>query len=294
LTGFLWIQHDRRINRNPVDSLLSQTSSEVVVDPQHPELPPSLRLRRERDVAVLSLARPEKRNALDDRTVLALGRFFEAPPADVRVVVLDAQGDHFSAGLDLSELAERDAVAGLHHSRMWHRAFASMESGRVPVISVLKGAVVGGGLELAAATHLRVAEDSAFFALPEGQRGLFVGGGASVRVPRLVGAHRMADLMLTGRVLDAAEAERTGLVHYRTAVGAGLDRALELAARVASNSPVTNYAVLHALPQIADSAPEAGLLMESLMAAVAQSSGEAKERMAEFLDGRAAKVGEVR
>lgn len=262
------------------------------MDPQHPELPPSLRLRREGDVAVLSLARPEKRNALDDRTVAALGEFFDAPPADVRVVVLDAEGDHFSAGLDLSELAERDAVAGLHHSRMWHRAFRSIESGRVPVISVLRGAVVGGGLELAAATHLRVAEDSAFFALPEGQRGLFVGGGASVRVPRLVGAHRMADLMLTGRVLGAAEAERTGLVHYRTAVGSGLDKALELAARVAGNSPVTNYAVLHALPQIAASSPEAGLLMESLMAAVAQSSDEAKQRMADFLDGRAARVGQ--
>jgi enoyl-CoA hydratase/carnithine racemase len=261
------------------------------------ELPGSLELRREGcdgEVAVLTLARPAKRNALDDATIEALGRFFEEPPADVKVVVLDAEGDHFSAGLDLSELAERDAVAGLHHSRMWHRAFGRIESGRVPVISVLKGAVVGGGLELAAATHLRVAEDSAFFALPEGQRGLFVGGGASVRVPRLIGAHRMADLMLTGRVLTSADAERLGLVHYRVPAGAGPAKALELAARVASNSAVTNYAVLHALPHIAASAPEAGLLMESLMAAVAQSSSEAKERMADFLGGRAAKVVEAR
>lgn len=257
------------------------------------ELPASLELRREGragEVAVLTLARPGKRNALDDATIEALGRFFEEPPPGVKVVVLDAEGDHFSAGLDLSELAERDAVEGLHHSRMWHRAFGRIESGRVPVIAVLKGAVVGGGLELAAAAHLRVAEDSAFFALPEGQRGLFVGGGASVRVPRLIGAHRMADLMLTGRVLGAIEAEQHGLVHYRVAAGTGLAKALELAERVASNSAVTNYAVLHALPQIAASAPEAGLLMESLMAAVAQSSVEAKERMADFLAGRAAKV----
>ena len=261
------------------------------------ELPASLELRREGrggEVAVLTLARPAKRNALDDATIEALGRFFEQPPADVKVVVLDAEGDHFSAGLDLSELAERDAVAGLHHSRMWHRAFGRIESGRVPVIAVLKGAVVGGGLELAAATHLRVAEDTAFFALPEGQRGLFVGGGASVRVPRLIGAHRMADLMLTGRVLSAAEAEQHGLVHYRVPAGTGLAKALELAERVAGNSAVTNYAVLHALPQIAASAPEAGLLMESLMAAVAQSSSEAKERMADFLAGRAARVEEPR
>jgi enoyl-CoA hydratase/carnithine racemase len=254
------------------------------------ELPASLRLRREGEVAVLTLARPAKRNALDDATIVALGSFFDAPPAWAAAVVLDAEGEHFSAGLDLSELAERDAVAGLHHSRMWHRAFARIESGSMPVVSVLKGAVVGGGLELAAATHLRVADDTAFFALPEGQRGLFVGGGAAVRLPRLIGAHRMADLMLTGRVLSAAEAEHYGLVHYRVPAGDGLERAVELAGRIAANSPVTNYAVLHALPRIAESSPEAGLMLESLMAAVAQSSGEAKERMADFLAGRAAKV----
>ena len=257
------------------------------------ELPASLKLRREGDIAVLTLARAAKRNALDDVTVEALGGFFDAPPGWAKAVVLDAEGDHFSAGLDLSELAERDAVAGLHHSRMWHRAFARIESGAVPVVSVLKGAVVGGGLELAAATHLRVAEDSAFFALPEGQRGLFVGGGAAVRVPRLVGAHRMADLMLTGRVLTAEEAEQWGLVHYRVAAGDGVAKAIELAGRIAANSAVTNYAVLHALPQIAASSPEAGLLLESLMAAVAQSSSEAKARMADFLAGRAAKVQEA-
>ena len=118
-------------------------------------------------------------------------------------MVLDAEGDHFSAGLDLSELTERDTLEGLEHSMMWHRVFGRLEQGNVPVVSVLKGAVIGGGLELASAAHIRVAEPSAFYALPEGQHGLFVGGGASVRVPRLIGVHRMADMMLTGRVLDA-------------------------------------------------------------------------------------------
>jgi enoyl-CoA hydratase/carnithine racemase len=222
--------------------------------------------------------------------VLALGSFFSAPPDWAKVVVLAAAGEHFSAGLDLSELAERDAVAGMHHSRMWHAAFAHIALGRVPVVAVLKGAVVGGGLELAAATHLRVAEDSAFFALPEGQRGLFVGGGASVRVSRLIGVQRMTDMMLTGRVLTCAEGASHGLADYRVAEGEGLAKALELAARIAGNSPVTNYAILHALPRIADADAETGLLLESLMSAVAQSSREAKDRMVAFLAGRAAKV----
>ncbi|MEX0427283.1 crotonase/enoyl-CoA hydratase family protein [Nocardioides sp. DS6] len=255
-----------------------------------PDLPASLRLERRDAVAVLTLARAHKRNALDDDTILGIGRFFAALPAWAKVVLLAAEGDHFSAGLDLSELSERDAVEGVHHSRMWHKALGEIQGAGVPVIAVLKGAVVGGGLELATAAHLRVAEESTFFALPEGQRGLFVGGGASVRVSRLIGAQRMTDMMLTGRVLSSAEGADLGLADYRVAAGEGLTKALELADRIASNSPVTNFAVLQALPRIAEADPETGYVLESLMAAVAQSSTEAKQRMADFVAGRGPKV----
>ncbi|GMA18117.1 enoyl-CoA hydratase/isomerase family protein [Arsenicicoccus piscis] len=118
--------------------------------------------------------------------VLRLQAIFDAIPSaqePVRAVVIAAEGDHFCAGLDLASLGEKDTFEGILHSRMWHRAFEAIESGPVPVICALQGAVVGGGLELAAATHVRVAEPSTFFALPEGSRGLFVGGGGSVRVP---------------------------------------------------------------------------------------------------------------
>ncbi len=84
----------------------------------------------------------------------------------------------------------------------------------MPVIAALHGAVVGGGLELASACHIRVADDSTFYALPEGSRGIFVGGGGAVRIPRLIGTARMTDMMLTGRVYNAEEGERTGLAQY--------------------------------------------------------------------------------
>src|SRR6185436_1992570 len=103
-------------------------------------------------------------------------------------VVIHGVGDHFSSGLDLSELTDHDATGGLIHSQMWHRVFDRIQYSRVPVIAALKGAVIGGGLELACAAHIRVAEPSAYFALPEGQRGIFVGGGGSVRLPRLIGS----------------------------------------------------------------------------------------------------------
>ncbi len=169
------------------------------------DLPHTLRATRSGKVAVLTLARPAKRNALGDEAVLGIERFFTTLPEDIACVVIDAEGDHFCAGLDLSEMGERDTLSGVRHSRMWHRAFEQVEFGPVPVVAALKGAVVGGGLELAAAAHLRVAERSTFYALPEGMRGIFVGGGASVRVPRLIGVARMADLMLTGRRYDAEE-----------------------------------------------------------------------------------------
>jgi enoyl-CoA hydratase/carnithine racemase len=262
----------------------------VPSEQQAGDLPPTLRVETIGAVAVLTLARPQKRNALSDETILGLERFLTTLDPSVRVLVLDADGDHFSAGLDLAEMTERDTMAGIAHSRMWHRVFDALENGPVPVIAVLKGAVVGGGLELAAAAHIRVAEESTFYALPEGQRGLFVGGGGSVRLPRLIGAARMVDMMLTGRTYGAADGLTIGLSQYVVPNGSGRERALELAAGVAANAPQTNFAVIQALPRIAEANPREGYLMESLMAAVAQSTGDAKGRMQEFLDGRGRKV----
>src|ERR1051326_3196147 len=204
-------------------------------------------------VLSIGLNRPAKRNALNDGIILALGECFSTIPDDVGAVVIHGVGAHFSSGLDLSELTEQDATAGLIHSQMWHRVFDRVQYCRVPVIAALKGAVIGGGLELACAAHIRVAEPSAYYALPEGQRGIFVGGGGSVRLPRLIGVARMADMMLTGRTHDAEAGQAMGLSHYLVGPGKGLDKAVELAGKVCGNAPMTNFAVMHALPRIAES-----------------------------------------
>ncbi|WP_291013587.1 crotonase/enoyl-CoA hydratase family protein [Hydrogenophaga sp.] len=242
------------------------------------------------EIAVITLTRPTKRNALNDALVMALRDTFQNLPDTVRAAVVHGEGDHFCAGLDLSELSERDAGQGVMHSRMWHTALDALEKGRVPVVAALHGAVVGGGLELASACHIRVADETTFFALPEGTRGIFVGGGGSVRVPKLIGAARMADMMFTGRVYKAAEAERVGLTQYLVPAGSAFDKAFELATRIASNAPLTNYALIHALPRIAEQPADHGLFTESLVAAIAQSAPEAKARVRAFLDGKAAKV----
>jgi enoyl-CoA hydratase/carnithine racemase len=251
---------------------------------------PDLSLELRGAVAVVRLTRPTKRNALSDGLILGLRQVFETLPEEIKAAVIEGDGEHFCAGLDLSELKERDAGAGLHHSRMWHAALELVQFGPVPVVAALHGAVVGGGLELAASCHIRVADETAFYALPEGSRGIFVGGGGAVRIPRLIGVARMTDMMLTGRVYNAADGERAGFAQYLVPPGKAFDKALELAERVAQNAPLTNFALMHALPRIAEQPADQGFLTEALMAGIAQSAPEAKERVRAFLEGRANKV----
>ena len=253
-------------------------------------LPASLAAERHGGVAVLKLNRPQKRNALDDETIIGIEQFFTSLPEDVGAVLVAGEGEHFSAGLDLTELKERDVAQGIAHSGLWHRAFDKIQFGKVPVVAVLHGAVVGGGLELAASTHVRVAERSAYYALPEGSRGIYVGGGGSVRLPPLIGVARMMDMMLTGRTYSAEEGQAIGLTTYLVENGKGFAKGLELAQRIAGNAPLTNFAVMHALPRIAEMNPASGFAMEALISAIAQADGEAKARLKDFLEKRGPKA----
>lgn len=253
-------------------------------------LPASLIAERDGPVAILRLNRPQKRNALDDETITGIEQFFAAPPDGIGAALIAGEGEHFSAGLDLSELEERDVTQGIAHSGLWHRAFEKIQFGKVPVVAVLHGAVVGGGLELAAAAHVRIAERSAYYALPEGSRGIYVGGGGSVRLPRLIGVARMMDMMLTGRTYSAEEGQIIGLTTYMVDSGEGFAKGFELAQRIARNAPLTNFAVMHALPRIAEMDPQSGLAVEAIMSAIAQADPDAKARLKDFLEKRAPKV----
>jgi (methylthio)acryloyl-CoA hydratase len=245
---------------------------------------------QQREVMHIALNRPQKRNALSDGVIHGLRALFASIPASVKAAVISGNGEHFCAGLDLSELSERDAGQGMQHSRMWHAVLNEVQYGPVPVVAALHGAVVGGGLELASACHIRVADSSTFYALPEGSRGIFVGGGGSVRIPKLIGVARMTDMMLTGRVYGAEEGERLGFAQYLVGQGESLTKALELATRIAHNAPLTNYALMHVLPRIAEQPADHGYMSEAMISAIAQAAPEAKARVKAFLEGKAHKV----
>lgn len=254
-------------------------------------LPDCIRVERRGAIAVVQLNRPGKRNALSDELVLGLTDFFSSIPSDVQGVVLHGAGEHFCAGLDLNELKETTVVESFRTSQIGQRLNDVLQFCSVPVVAALHGAVIGAGLELAAAAHVRVAEESAFYALPEGTRGIFVGSGGSVRLTRLIGASTVMEMMLTGHVYDAREAhQRLRLTHYLVEPGAGLEKAVELAQRIARNAPLANFAILQGIPRIVEQDPSAGLFTEMLLVGVAQGDEEAKRRLRDFLERRADKV----
>lgn len=238
-------------------------------------------------IATLRMNRPDKRNAMSEALLNALDAFFSAPPAGVRAVVLTGIGGHYCAGLDLSQHKARDAEATMRHSRHWHAVMDRIQLGGLPVVSAMSGAVMGGGLELATATHVRVADATCRFQLPEGRRGIFVGGGATVRVGRILGADRMTEMMLTGRVYGAQEAVRLGLAHYDVDTGDALAKASELAAQIAQNASLSNYIMIQGIARINGMSAQDGLFTESLCAALTQTSPDAQEGLAAFLEKRA-------
>jgi len=238
-------------------------------------------------VAVLTLDRPDKRNAVSGVLIREINAFFAAPPKEAKVVVLKGAGEHFCAGLDLSEHKERDVQEALEISRYWHKTTEMMQMGGLPIVAALKGAVIGGGLELAISAHVRVAEPSTFYALPEGRRGIFVGGGASMRVGRVIGFGRVVEMMLTGRSYDAEDGLRLGLSHYLVGEGGALAKAHALADQIAGNAPLANYMILQALPRIGEMSPAEGLFAEELATALTQTSADARAGMEAFLKKQA-------
>ena len=244
------------------------------------------RVDLEDDIAVMTFTRPDKRNAMNDDLVAALDAFFSSPPPQVRAVILHGEGGHFCSGLDLAEHRHRSPEETVYHSRNWHRVADLIEFGGLPVVAALTGAVIGGGLEIAAACHVRIAEPSVRFQLPEGRRGIFVGGGATVRVGRILGADRMREMMLTGRTYGADHGLSLGLCHYSVGVDEALPLARDLARKIADNAAFSNYLMIQAISRIGDMSRQDGLFAESLAAAMSQTTPEAQEGLKAFLEKR--------
>lgn len=244
-------------------------------------------------IALIGLNRADKRNAINDEMVRQLRVAAVRAADEAHVGVLFGHGSNFSSGLDLAEaLAKASAGPPRQRKRVrhnWHEVFDQIARGPIPFVAALHGPVVGGGLELALAAHVRVADEGAFFGLPEGQRGIFVGGGGTVRIQRVIGTSVMTDLMLTGRLLSAQEAERVHICRYVVPAGESLRKAVELAQRIAQNTLDTNWKIINVLPRVQDLSHDDGLFVEQLTSAMARPP-EAAERLKAFVDKEAPKL----
>jgi enoyl-CoA hydratase/carnithine racemase len=246
----------------------------------------------EDEVALVGLNRPDKRNCFNPELSKQLREAIERAGTEAKCGIIFGHGDNFCAGLDLRWAAENWKDGRIHQlpfSFNRHSFFEEMARGNIPFIAALHGATLGGGLETASAAHIRVADETTYFGLPEGTRGIYLGGGGSVRIARLIGFARMQDMMLTGRVITAEQAERYGIVQYVVPKGEQLKKAKELALKICQNAPLSNFAITNSLPRLQDLSYDDGLYFERMVVEFTRSP-ESIERLNQFLDKTAPRV----
>lgn len=249
-------------------------------------------LERESDgIAVITVNRPDKLNALNAGTIAALDGVLREAAADdaVRVVILTGAGEKaFVAGADIAELAKMGPVDGVQVSRAGQETFRFLERMRKPVIAVVNGFALGGGLELAMACHIRIASTKAKFGLPEVKLGIIPGYGGTVRLPRLVGRGRALELMLTGDMIDAQEALRIGLVNRVEEPDALLEAARAMARKMIANGPIAIGLALEAVDRAMSTTIDDAQVLESNLFGLLASTEDMKEGMQAFLEKRKA------
>lgn len=241
------------------------------------------------DVLCITLNRPEKRNALNTPLRHALiNALDDATTSSIRVVIITGAGDKaFVAGADISEFEGRSAVDQYRAMRAGN-VFAAIDRFPKPVIAAINGYCFGGGLELALACDIRIASDLATFGQPEVNLGIIPGGGATQRLPRIIGSGAALKLVLTGIPIDAEEALRLHLVDEVVPAETLQARALAVADAIASRGPVAVAAAKEAIRAAANLPLTEGLKLESALFQLCFSSEDRAEGVSAFLQKRTA------
>jgi enoyl-CoA hydratase len=250
----------------------------------------TIQLDREDDgIAVITVNRPDKLNALNADIVKRLDGVLREVASDdtIRAVIVTGAGEKaFVAGADIAELARMGPVDGVQVSRAGQDTFRFLERMPKPVIAAVNGFALGGGLELALACHIRVASSNAKFGLPEVKLGIIPGYGGTVRLPRLVGRGRALELMLSGDMIDAAEAHRIGLVNRVEEPTALLGSARDLARRITANGPIAIALALEAVDRGMSTSIDDAQILESNLFGLLASTEDMREGMQAFLEKR--------
>ena len=242
-------------------------------------------------VATITVNRPDKLNALNDHTIAELGEAIDAVGArdDVAGAILTGAGSRaFVAGADIAELSAQGPLDGRARALAGQRVFSRFESSPKPVIAAVNGFALGGGCELAMACHIRVAADTARFGLPEVKLGIGPGYGGTQRLPRLVGKGRALQLILTGEMIDAAEAYRIGLVNKVVTAAELLDSAEAMLRQILAQGPLAIALCIEAVNRGLEMSLEEGLVLEANHFGLLASTEDMREGMRAFLEKRSA------
>ncbi len=245
-------------------------------------------IHKEETIAVVTINREKALNALNDETILELQDFFCSHWTDksLRCVVLTGAGKAFVAGADVSELAKCDVQKAIDTSMRGLALMKSIDSFPRPVIAAVNGFALGGGCELALACDLRLASEKAKFGQPEINLGIIPGYGGTQRLARLVGRGKAKQLILTGDLIDAAEAYRIGLVDEVYSVEELMPKVIELAKKIAAKSPIMVSAAKECINRGLDINLQAGCDFEKLHFGAIFASADAKEGLTAFLEKR--------
>ena len=240
-------------------------------------------------VATITVNRPDRLNALNDATIAELDRAIDEllTREDVGGIILTGAGRAFVAGADISELSGQTPFEAKRRAAFGQAVFARFEESPKPVIAAVNGFALGGGCELAMACHVRIASESAKFGQPEVKLGITPGYGGTQRLPRLVGRGRALQLLLTGDMIDAAEALRIGLVN-RVVPAAELLPACEAMMRqMLANAPLALALCIEAVNRGGESSLADGLNLEANHFAILSGTSDVVEGMSAFLEKRA-------
>ena len=243
-------------------------------------------------IAVLTIDRQEKLNALNSEVLAELDAALDAARASAEVgavVVTGAGPKAFVAGADIGELSKMTPVSGRLHALRGQAIFSKIETLGKPVIAAINGFALGGGCELALACTLRVASDNAKLGQPEVKLGILPGYGGSQRLARIVGKGRAMEICLTAEPISAEEAYRIGLVNRIVPAGQALAAAREIAGKILANGPLAVAYTMEAIHHGLDLPLEDGLLLEATLFGLCASSADMKEGMAAFLEKRPAR-----
>ena len=239
-------------------------------------------------VAIVTIDRPDKRNALDDATRNQMIEVLRGLREDkaVRVVVITGSGKAFVSGADVGEFKDQSPVQILGKLRYGPALIEAVDAFPKPVIAMINGYCLGSGNELAMACDIRIASEDAKFGQPEVNLGMMPGGGATQRLPRLVGLGHALLLMYTGQILDSTEAYRLGLVDILVPPAQLLARTMTLARVIASKSPVALAMIKEAARSSVRAPLDDGIQHEQSLASVIFSSKDMQEGLSAFLEKR--------